>query len=99
FNFRNHRKFVAVDGSVAFTGGLNVGEEYTSRLLQSGSRKSAYWRDTHIKVTGPSALLGLDIFLEDWFFATGEILDEPESARRMLSDLIVAPGHDDDCII
>jgi cardiolipin synthase len=87
FNFRNHRKFVAVDGKVAFTGGLNVGEEYTSRVFVSESKKKAYWRDTHIKITGSSALLSLDIFLEDWFFATGEILDEADVAHKLMDQL------------
>lgn len=72
-NFRNHRKLVIVDGVTAFTGGLNVGEEYAARR----SRRSLlrYWRDTHVRLTGGSVTQLEDIFLEDWYFATGEKLD------------------------
>ena len=38
---RDHRKILAVDGRVAFLGGFNFGEEY-----------STGWRDTHVRVVG-----------------------------------------------
>lgn len=71
-NFRNHRKLVLVDGCEAFTGGLNVGDEYMGR-----SKRFGPWRDTHLRVRGP-ALLPLFVgFAEDWHYATGEILSLP----------------------
>lgn len=72
-NFRNHRKLVAVDGTIAFTGGLNVGEEYAARR----SRKALfrYWRDTHVRLCGAGVAQLEDIFLEDWYFATDEKLE------------------------
>ena len=73
-NFRNHRKLVAVDGQVAFTGGLNVGEEYAVRRRRTRT-KLPYWRDTHLRLTGGAVLQMEDIFFEDWYFATGEIVD------------------------
>jgi len=64
-NFRNHRKIVVVDGSVGWVGGHNVGDEYLGR-----DPKFKGWRDTHMKITGPS-VLGLQLsFLEDWNWAT-----------------------------
>lgn len=66
-NLRNHRKVLVVDGCVAFSGGLNVGDEYLGRVAKFG-----YWRDTHFRVEGP-AVEGLQqSFLEDWYFAAGE---------------------------
>lgn len=62
-NFRNHRKLVLVDGQVAFTGGLNVGIEYVGR------RAVDFWRDTHVKVSGPLVLALQQVFLDDWYFA------------------------------
>jgi cardiolipin synthase A/B len=62
-NFRNHRKLVVVDGHSAFLGGLNVGVEYL------GKHKSAYWRDTHVKVSGPVVERLEEVFLDDWYFA------------------------------
>lgn len=72
-NFRNHRKLVVVDGSVAFTGGLNVGEEYAARKSKKYEWRT--WRDTHLKVSGGGVLQLEDIFFEDWYFATGEKLE------------------------
>lgn len=67
-NFRNHRKIVVVDGTVAFIGGHNVGDEY----LGANPRLSP-WRDTHIRVAGP-AVTGIQrAFIEDWHWATGKI--------------------------
>jgi cardiolipin synthase A/B len=79
-NFRNHRKALVVDGSEGFLGGFNLGDEYLGR-----SRKFGFWRDTHIHIQGP-ALLGLQLpFVEDWHWATGEIL-ELDWQRCVLSD-------------
>ena len=50
-NFRNHRKIVVVDGAEAWIGGHNVGDEYMGRDPKFGR-----WRDTHVRIEGPSAL-------------------------------------------
>ena len=65
-NFRNHRKIVVIDGHTAFTGGLNVGDEYLH-----GSKTMGEWRDTHVCVTGPLALALQLSFVKDWHFSTG----------------------------
>ena len=63
---RDHRKILTVDGEVAFTGGLNIGDEYWG----TGS-DSRGWRDTHVRVRGP-VVRDLDaVFLESWFRADG----------------------------
>jgi cardiolipin synthase len=67
-NFRNHRKIVIVDGRIGFAGGHNVGDEYLGEQKRFG-----HWRDTHVRIEGP-AVQGLQIaFLEDWYWAAGEI--------------------------
>lgn len=75
-NYRNHRKVVVVDHIHAWVGGHNVGDEYLGRSQWFGP-----WRDTHVKVSGPSALACMVSFLEDWHWATGWPLDiaPPES--------------------
>ena len=70
-NFRNHRKVVVVDGKSAWIGGHNVGDEYLGRDPEVG-----HWRDTHVKLTGPGVLAAQISFIEDWFWATGEGIDE-----------------------
>ncbi len=67
-NFRNHRKIVIVDGRTAFAGGLNVGDEYLGRSSRFG-----HWRDTHLKLEGPSVHILQLTFCEDWYWATHQV--------------------------
>ena len=66
-NFRNHRKIVVVDGQVAWVGGHNVGDEYMGKDPEFG-----HWRDTHVRITGPSVLSVQLSFIEDWYWATDQ---------------------------
>jgi cardiolipin synthase len=66
-NLRNHRKIVVVDGTVAFTGGLNIGDEYKGAMPGIGE-----WHDLHIRIEGLAASDLQRIFVQDWSFATGE---------------------------
>ncbi len=70
-NFRNHRKIVVVDGKIGFIGGLNVGDEYWV-----GSPKLGFWRDTHFQIEGEATYALQYIFLMDWYYATGEMVDD-----------------------
>ena len=64
-NFRNHRKIVVVDGDHAFTGGMNVGDEYLGD-----------WRDTQIEVRGPLVDQLQAQAVQDWFWVSGERLED-----------------------
>lgn len=64
---RDHRKLLVVDGAVAFTGGLNIGDEYNTGL--SDDRRA--WRDTHARIRGPAVRDLEAVFLESWFRADG----------------------------
>ncbi len=64
-NFRNHRKVVIVDGRLAFTGGLNVGDEYLGRSARFG-----HWRDTQIALEGPAVQAVQLAWTSDWYWAT-----------------------------
>ncbi len=66
-NHRNHRKIAVIDGEVAYTGGMNVGQEYID-----GGRRFASWRDTHFKLEGGSVNLLQAIFAIDWFNTTND---------------------------
>ena len=48
-NYRNHRKMVIIDGFIAYTGGMNIGDEYLSM-----DKKIYPWKDTFVKITGSS---------------------------------------------
>jgi cardiolipin synthase len=68
-NLRNHRKVLVVDGVLAFTGGMNIGD----RHLVSGPPPLV--KDLHFQVTGPVVSDLQRTFLEDWRFAKGEHLE------------------------
>ncbi|MCW5696173.1 MAG: cardiolipin synthase [Bauldia sp.] len=68
-NLRTHRKLLIVDGSVGFTGGMNVRDEFTTEI--AGAHAA---RDTHFRFEGPVVSQLLHIFSGDWLFTTGEKL-------------------------
>ena len=71
FNNRCHRKIVIVDGTVGFTGGMNIGDEYLGANPDIG-----HWRDTHLRIEGPAVWQLQQVFAEDWYYATGEELTD-----------------------
>jgi cardiolipin synthase A/B len=93
-NFRNHRKIIVADGRRGWVGGFNVGDEYLGRNPDIGP-----WRDTHMMLEGP-AVFSLQLsFLEDWYWASGDILEfdwEPAPAdNNGMSVLLLASGPAD----
>lgn len=92
-NFRNHRKIVVADGRVGFVGGLNVGDEYMGRDGKFGA-----WRDTHLKLRGPSVAQLQLVFAEDWHWSSNEAPEFDWSAAPIaggVDALILAPGPAD----
>ncbi|MBI4862228.1 MAG: cardiolipin synthase [Candidatus Riflebacteria bacterium] len=87
-HLRNHRKLIVVDGTRGFTGGMNVGDEYSGRARRKGA---THYQDTHIDIRGP-AVADLEMtFIEDWAFSTGEVLDvHPPPQREMNGTSIVS---------
>lgn len=70
-NYRNHKKIVIIDGRMAYTGGINVKDEYLDGL------KWGKWNDLHFKVDGPGAMGLQSVFLADWYYVSGEYLSSP----------------------
>ena len=68
-NLRSHRKLLVIDGSVAFTGGLNIGAE---NLVSRRPRHPVL--DTHFRFAGPVVAQLCEAFAEQWGFTTGEQL-------------------------
>jgi cardiolipin synthase len=66
---RDHRKILIIDGEIAFTGGLNIGDEYFEGVLVGAAREP--WRDAHVRITGPAVMTLEAVFLESWFRADG----------------------------
>lgn len=61
-NFRDHRKIIAVDGKAAFTGGVNVADEYANIGSPHG-----YWKDCGVAVYGEAAKVFEGMFLSIWY--------------------------------
>ncbi len=66
---RDHRKLVVIDSKRAFTGGLNIANEYSGFHLR---RRSRGWRDTGILVEGPIVNELFDTFKKSWATWGGE---------------------------
>ncbi|SFZ98203.1 Cardiolipin synthetase [hydrothermal vent metagenome] len=96
-NFRNHRKVVVVDGKTAWIGGHNIGDEYLGKDPKVGN-----WRDTHVKIEGPSALAAQLSFVEDWYWATGSELRgiswDPETRENENKEVMVVPSGPADAL-
>ncbi len=64
-NNRDHRKIVVIDGKVAYTGGLNIADEYINKIERFG-----HWKDAGLRITGDSVWSFTTMFLEMWSFIT-----------------------------
>jgi cardiolipin synthase len=92
-HLRNHRKLVIVDGEAAFTGGMNIGDEYSGRSRRRGG---THFVDTHLDVRGPAVLGLAAVFADDWHFSTNENLAcaEAPPPAGLASVAIVPSGPD-----
>lgn len=61
YNTRDHRKIIVIDSKVAYTGGINLADEYINVVERFG-----YWKDNVIKVTGPAIWNYTNLFLDMW---------------------------------
>lgn len=66
-NNRTHRKITVIDGSVAYTGGANLADEYINEIDKFG-----HWKDTAIKLDGEAAQSFTIMFLHFWQFLEKE---------------------------
>jgi cardiolipin synthase len=66
-NNRDHRKIVSIDGKVAFTGGLNIADEYINVVERFG-----HWKDAAIMIEGDAAWSLTLIFLQMWNLSVKE---------------------------
>jgi cardiolipin synthase A/B len=96
-NFRTHRKIIVCDGSVGFTGGINICDDHST----AASRDLA-WRDTHVRIEGPPVSDLQVAFLEDWHFAAGtapharDYFPDLDAAGRGPWVQVLASGPDHD---
>ncbi len=60
-NHRDHRKIVVIDGNVAYTGGVNLADEYINAEHRFG-----YWKDAAIRLEGAAVWNFTVMFLNCW---------------------------------
>ncbi len=72
YNYRDHRKIVVVDGKTAFTGGINLADEYINRAERFG-----HWKDAGIMLTGNAVSSYTLMFLQMWNIGESEAEWEP----------------------
>lgn len=66
-NNRDHRKICVIDGVYAYTGGVNLADEYINRVERFG-----HWKDGGIRLEGEAAEGLLKLFLLGWGIMKGE---------------------------
>lgn len=68
-SYRNHRKITVIDGTIGYTGGMNIGQEHID-----GGKGFNAWRDTQLRVVGEGAAVLQAVFMVDWYNAVEENL-------------------------
>lgn len=87
YNNRDHRKIVVVDGHTAFTGGINLADEYINRKTLYG-----HWKDVAVQLTGPAARSFTLMFLRMWHITEHAVDYERYLGEPLPDDLPAAPG-------
>ena len=85
YNNRDHRKILVVDGRVAFTGGINLADEYINRRVLHG-----HWKDTAVMVSGEAVRGFTLMFLQMWNVDTRQAEDYPRYLD--VTRPVAAPG-------
>ena len=74
FNNRSHRKITVIDGEIAYTGGINIADEYANLKPRFG-----YWKDSAIRLEGDAVKTLTSLFLFDYGSNIKDELIMPEN--------------------
>lgn len=66
-NYRDHRKITVIDNRAAFTGGLNLADEYINKKVRFG-----YWKDCAMLMEGEAVTAMTIMFLQLWYYSSNE---------------------------
>lgn len=87
YNNRDHRKIVVIDGKVAFTGGINLADEYINQ-----KRVHGHWKDTAVMLRGDAVRSFTLMFLQMWAIDEREADDYPHYLE-IEQPKLDAPGY------
>jgi len=79
FNFRDHRKIVVIDGYWAYTGGINIGDEYANIVNRYG-----HWKDSGVRIEGAAAWGFASQFIQMWKMMGRTIPNEDDYYRPQM---------------
>jgi cardiolipin synthase len=68
-NNRDHRKIAIIDGHLGYIGGYGIAEEWSGH-----AQDKKHWRDTGLRIEGPTVNRMQGAFCENWIEQTGEIV-------------------------
>lgn len=86
FNNRSHRKITVIDGKVAFTGGVNIADEYINRVVRFG-----HWKDVGVRLEGEAVNELTRLFLIDYGMSDKKSSDN--FAQYYLDSTVEAAGY------
>ena len=96
-NNRDHRKLMVIDGRVAFSGGVNIADEYINEIVRFGK-----WKDIGFKINGEAVKSYTYMFVEFWnAFALGDpikkesIIEYDHSMLDTKENGYIMPYYDD----
>lgn len=78
-NHRDHRKILVIDGKTAFTGGINIADQYINETHPYG-----FWKDNCVKITGNAVWSFTVMFLSQW----NALNKEDADYRKYKADLV-----------
>lgn len=101
-NNRSHRKITVIDGTIAYTGGNNIADEYAGKKIRFGK-----WKDAHMRFEGAAVWSFSAMFLSFWDILTKDEVDyskyitdiKPEPTVGYVQPLASGPGGRDDHLI
>ena len=76
FNYRDHRKILCIDGDFAYTGGINIADEYANLI-----RRFGHWKDSGVLLEGEGAWGLTRLFLHMWECLGGDFRSEYDYYR------------------
>lgn len=95
-NNRDHRKILVIDGHTAFTGGINLADEYINAYEKYG-----HWKDSAVMLRGAGVWSFTEMFLSMWSFLEKDsredhrkFMPRPEDIRDIRGNGVVVPFTD-----
>lgn len=76
FNYRDHRKIAVIDGQTAYTGGINIADEYANLIERFG-----HWKDSAVRIDGEGAWGFAAQFMQMWKMMSRTFANEDDYYR------------------